>query len=316
MTSPSAGPGTTPGDEQPPPGGPSVQVTITPVVSPARFREVGIPIGDAVDVRSAQTLTFPLTLTLTYDPREPQVKGVPPELIQAFFFDEDTGAWSTDGLQVKTINVSDGTVSFETTHLTIFRLGVPRGRPPTIHQARPQAVGPGGPFGVWGRGFSLPAAQNILTLGGSFVTLALDPGGTPQPLNLNDAGDTLSLLNAQGQTLEQATLGASPTGSSSWTRQTEADANSAFMSHVSAASGRLFSPGTRFQGDPFTVARGNLAQPPAAGDLVINEVLLVPPNSFLGDANGDGETNLHEDEFVELVNATDHPLDQIRRTHL
>ena len=42
---------------------------------------------------------------------------------------------------------------------------------------------------------------------------------------------------------------------------------------------------------------------------MINEVLLAPPNSFLGDANGDGETNLLEDEFIELVNTTDHPLD-------
>ena len=226
---------------------------------------MGIPIGGAVDVQVAQPVTFPLALTLSYDPLEPRFKGVPPELIRAYFFDEHAGTWSTDGLTTRSINTSDGAVAFDTTHLTVFRLGVPRGRPPLVHQARPLAVGPGGAFGVWGHGFSLPAAQNVLTLGGSFVTLALDPASTPQPLNLTDGGETLSLLDAQGQPLEQVVLAAAPAGNSSWTRQTEADANSAFISHTAAVSGHLYSPGTTAQGDPFTVERGNLAQSPQAG---------------------------------------------------
>lgn len=292
-----------------PEGGEAPSLVVTSVKPPQRFREIGVPIGDAVDVQAKGTVTFPLRLTLTFDPREPQAKGVPPDLIQAFFFNAQIGTWSTDGLQVNSINVSDGVVAFDTTHLTVFRLGVPRGRPPLIHQARPHAVGPGGSFGVWGLGFSLPASQNIITLGGAFVTLALDQTGLPQPLNLNDSGETLSLLDAQGQTLEQASLSAAPVGNSSWTRQTDADANSAFLSHATVATGRLFSPGTMANGDPFAVTRGNLARPPQPGELVINEALLAPPNSFLGDANGDGETNLPEDEFVELVNTTDHPLE-------
>lgn len=289
-------------------GGPPSHLTITPIASP-RFREVGVAIGDAVDVSASGPVSFPLTLTLTYDPLEPQFKGVPPELIRAYFFDGPTGTWSTEGLEVTGINVSDGVVAFNTTHLTVFRLGVPRGRPPSLHQARPQAVGPGGSFGVWGRGFSLPAAQNVLTIGGSFVGLALDAAGMPQPFAFNDEGDTLTLRDAQGLQLDQAQLQPPPDSRASWTRQADGDAASPFILHTDAASGRLFSPGTRANGDPFTVTRGHLAQPPAPGDLLINEVLLVPPNSFLGDANGDGETIPEEDVFIELVNATEHPLE-------
>ncbi|MDP3703827.1 MAG: FG-GAP-like repeat-containing protein, partial [Candidatus Omnitrophota bacterium] len=284
-------------------------MTATPVLSPPRFREVGVAIGDAVDVRADQPVTFPLALSFGYDPREPQVKGVPPELIQAFFFDERTGTWSTEGLEVTGINVTDGVVSFETTHLTVFRLGVPRGRPPTLHQARPQAVGPDGSFGLWGRGFSLPAAQNVLTIGGSYVGLVLDAAGHPQPFAFNDEGETLTLRDAQDLQLDQAPLQAPPVGRASWTRQADGDEQSPFVLHTDAALGRLFSPGTRANGDAFVVSRGNVSQPPAPGELVINEVLLVPPNSFLGDANGDGETNPDEDVFVELVNTTEHPLE-------
>ena len=43
--------------------------------------------------------------------------------------------------------------------------------------------------------------------------------------------------------------------------------------------------------------------------LVINELLADPPDGLAGDANHDGRRNGSEDEFIELVNGTDSPLD-------
>ncbi len=59
----------------------------------------------------------------------------------------------------------------------------------------------------------------------------------------------------------------------------------------------------------------SLAQPcpegslPRAGDIVMNEFLVNVPPGMAGDANGDGVRHPHDDEFVELVNISDHQLD-------
>jgi hypothetical protein len=58
-----------------------------------------------------------------------------------------------------------------------------------------------------------------------------------------------------------------------------------------------------------TDACGGGGEPPAVGDLVINEFLADPPPDAAGDANCDGERDSGDDEFVELVNVTDHDLD-------
>ena len=262
-----------------------------------------------MDVRPVGSVVFPLRLTLTFDPLEPREKNVPPELIQPFFFDERTGQWSTAGLTPRFIDVSQGKVEFETTHLTVFRLGVPRGRPPLIQRIQPERVAPGDRFVVLGRGFSLPAAQNLLTVGGAFVLLAQDGSGAVEPLALQDGGETLTLKNAAGDELDRAVLPAAPARNSSWTRQVDGDLRSAFVDHATVAGGRLFSPGTKANGDAFGYLQGTPSRAPAHGELLINEALLAPPASFLGDANGDGETNALEDEFVELVNTTSHPLE-------
>lgn len=46
-----------------------------------------------------------------------------------------------------------------------------------------------------------------------------------------------------------------------------------------------------------------------ASMLIINEYLADPPAGATGDANGDGTTNATQDEFVELVNSGNEPLD-------
>lgn len=50
-------------------------------------------------------------------------------------------------------------------------------------------------------------------------------------------------------------------------------------------------------------------RPPNGGELVINEILVAVPTGPAGDANGDGQRDAFEDEFVELVNRTDRRLD-------
>ena len=43
--------------------------------------------------------------------------------------------------------------------------------------------------------------------------------------------------------------------------------------------------------------------------LVINEFMADPPDSFAGDANGDGSRSASQDEFVEIVNRANEPID-------
>lgn len=48
---------------------------------------------------------------------------------------------------------------------------------------------------------------------------------------------------------------------------------------------------------------------PPPGSLVINEVLANPPAGDAGDANGDGTRDPYQDEFVEIVNVSDGPVE-------
>jgi hypothetical protein len=57
-----------------------------------------------------------------------------------------------------------------------------------------------------------------------------------------------------------------------------------------------------------TIATNVLSAAPAGtGELVLNEILADPPFDY--DANGDGAYHYHDDEFVELVNRGNGPLD-------
>ncbi len=75
-----------------------------------------------------------------------------------------------------------------------------------------------------------------------------------------------------------------------------------FVQHNSVSTD-LFSPG-------LTITGGNVvprARPPLS--IVINEVLADPPSGDAGDANMDGTRDPFEDEFVELANVGDSPVD-------
>jgi hypothetical protein len=57
------------------------------------------------------------------------------------------------------------------------------------------------------------------------------------------------------------------------------------------------------------VAAPVLTRAQEPGDVVINEFLADPAPDISGDANGDGERSSTDDEFVEIVNITDHEID-------
>ncbi len=299
-------PGTT--DQPTDSTGKPAPVVTEPVLTAPKFRRAGVAIGKALEVKPNGDVKFPLRLTLSFDPAEPEAKGVSPEMISPFFFDESTGQWSTEGLTTMGVDAVAGQVKFETTHLTVFRLGVPRGRPPLIHAIQPRHLIPDQSLELLGHGFSPVASQNVLTVGGSLVSIAFDAMGMPQALNLPNEGESLSLISADGTELDRAELAAAPEPRSSWMREEDGDAEKPFVAHATPGNGRLFSPGMLASGESFHLVTNAVATPPAPGELIINEVLLTPPDSYLGDANGDGETVPQEDEFVELVNTTDHPL--------
>ncbi len=141
---------------------------------------------------------------------------------------------------------------------------------------------------------------------------------------------TLVLLDAAGQELDTFAYGQGdcPSGTSidqSLTRSPETPAGLCIRHSTFSSSKALFSPGTRADGTLFKDPPAEIAtemtdggepsseQPPlpkpAAGDLVINEVLYDPPTGAAGDANKDGTTSATQDEFVEIVNVSAQKLD-------
>ncbi len=54
------------------------------------------------------------------------------------------------------------------------------------------------------------------------------------------------------------------------------------------------------------------ALPPTAENLILNEILVNVPTGPAGDANGDGVRDAFDDEFIELVNVADAPIDMRR----
>jgi hypothetical protein len=82
--------------------------------------------------------------------------------------------------------------------------------------------------------------------------------------------------------------------------QTRKDAHARFLIGVATLIGILLIPWP---------TRTWSAEPPSNGDLVITEILFDPPNELVGDSNRDGARHTTEDEFVELLNISDQPLD-------
>ena len=70
-----------------------------------------------------------------------------------------------------------------------------------------------------------------------------------------------------------------------------------------AVSSDLFSPGLTVSGS------NTIPKPLPTLSVIINEVLADPASGAAGDANGDGTRSSSEDEFVELANVSENPVD-------
>ena len=77
-----------------------------------------------------------------------------------------------------------------------------------------------------------------------------------------------------------------------------------------AADGALVTPGGAGDvGDPIPKAPCSGAVPASTENVALNEVLVHVPTGPQGDANSDGVRDAYDDEFVELANISDGPID-------
>lgn len=138
-------------------------------------------------------------------------------------------------------------------------------------------------------------------------------GDLPQ---LTNSGGTVSLV-VDGNVVQSHTYGDEGGRDSSLTLERQLDKTSAWVLHKDVVT-TAFSPGTCANGNAFPDCDGGVVIPdgevigdgevvpsctavPAAGDLVINEILADPGDL---DANGDGVPSGTDDEFVEVVNVS------------
>jgi hypothetical protein len=131
------------------------------------------------------------------------------------------------------------------------------------------------------------------------------------PVNLNKTGDELILLDAYDQVVDAVSWGNSTAaldppipnvveGSSLERRPANRDTDSAgdWLEQASPDPGLVDLTEPTLQPSP-TISP--TPEPIDIPNLVINEIH-AKPHSYLGDANGDGDVDAFEDEFVELIN--------------
>ncbi len=171
------------------------------------------------------------------------------ELVNTSYADVDISAWT----------LSD---------LTGVRFTFPAN---TVLPAREAAVvfGGGSPNGAFGN-----AAANGLV----FVA---------SQLGLNNGGDTLTLRDASSATVQVVTYGAEGGNDVALVRASDWS-NGPFVSHLTVGAGLRYSPGSKLDGTPFTLAPGKV---------LLSEVMYDPTGS---------DTDL---EWIELVNVSDEPQD-------
>ena len=165
-----------------------------------------------------------------------------------------------------------------------------------------------------------PFPDNIVLLPGGYVTIF--GGGTPVSIpgtvlsaegqignGLSSGGDVVHLIMSDGKTVARSVRVPKATPDVSWLFSSDAPPKL----HLQIPGQHAMSPGTSPDGQEGafidTAGRDTLDifQPPK--DLVISEVYPNPAAGDAGDTNGDGGRHTYQDEFVEIANLGEHPID-------
>jgi hypothetical protein len=154
--------------------------------------------------------------------------------------------------------------------------------------------------------FTFPAGTTVVpgaavvVFGGGAPDIGA-PSFTAGNLALNNTGDTVTVRAADGTELASVTYGGEGGDNQSLNRAVDGDGDAAMVRHTTLAQ-TVASPGTRVDGTPF----GN--QPPPVGAILLINEILADPGAVI-DANADGVIDSTDDEFVEIINIGDEPID-------
>ncbi len=168
-----------------------------------------------------------------------------------------------------------------------------------------------------------PFPDNIVLLPGGYVTIF--GGGTPVSIpgtvlsakgrigdGLADGGDVVHLILPDGKTVARSVRVPKATPDVSWLFSPDDPP----VLHPKISGWHSMSPGTSPEGQKAVIADSidtasrdtlDIFQPPK--DLVIYEVYPNPAIGDAGDTNGDGVRHTYQDEFVEVANLGEHPID-------
>lgn len=163
--------------------------------------------------------------------------------------------------------------------------------------------------------FSFP--DHVVLLPGGYVTIF--GGGTPADIpgtvlsvgdrigdGLASGGDVVHLIMSDGKTVARSVRVPKATPDVSWLFSRDEPPEL----HPKISGGRAMSPGTSSdgqEGPSINTAALAIFQPPE--DLVISEVYPNPAAGDVGDTNGDGGRHTYQDEFVEIANLGEYPVD-------
>ena len=168
-----------------------------------------------------------------------------------------------------------------------------------------------------------PFPDNIVLLPGGYVTIF--GGGTPVSIpgtvlsakgrigdGLADGGDVVHLILPDGKTVARSVRVPKATPDVSWLFSPDDPP----VLHPKISGWHSMSPGTSPEGQKAVIVDSidtasrdtlDIFQPPK--DLVIYEVYPNPAIGDAGDTNGDGVRHTYQDEFVEVANLGEHPID-------
>ena len=165
-----------------------------------------------------------------------------------------------------------------------------------------------------------PFPDNVVLLPGGYVTIF--GGGAPVSIpgtvlsaggqignGLSSGGDVVHLIMSDGKTVARSVRVPKATPDVSWLLSPDAPPEL----HPQIPDWHAMSPGTSPDGQEGTSINTagrdtlDIFQPPK--DLVISEVYPNPATGDAGDTNGDGGRHTYQDEFVEIANLGEHPID-------